>query len=242
MSQPYDGDFYDLQRNRSGASARIVVPIVKEIVGPKSVLDIGCGIGAWSKVWIDSGVADLVGVDGDYVTKMALEIPQENFVSWDLTKPLDLERGFDLVQCLEVAEHLPERSADTLIETLTRHASVIFFSAAVPNQTGTHHVNEQWPSYWAEKFNRVGFDTFDPIRSRIWHLSDVRYWYRQNCLLFVKHGSPLAEQLTPPSGPIDIVHPALFENWATATAGFMKVRQAVAKTWVGEVVRRTRRR
>ena len=51
----------------------------------------------------------------------------------DLTRPIDIGRTFDLVLCLEVGEHLPEESADTLVSTTcVRHGGDILFSAAVP--------------------------------------------------------------------------------------------------------------
>ena len=47
-----------------------------------------------------------------------------------------------------------DRYADNYINSLTRLAPVILFSAAIPFQGGSGHVNEQWPEYWvAKKYN-----------------------------------------------------------------------------------------
>ena len=55
---------------------------------------------------------------------------------------------------MEVAEHLPREKASVFIDTLTKHSGIVLFSAAVPGQGGTYHVNEQWPKYWNELFSR----------------------------------------------------------------------------------------
>jgi SAM-dependent methyltransferase len=218
MNEPvttlYDDCFYAGQRSMSASSARVVVPIIRQIIDPHSVLDVGCGVGTWVSVWIAAGVTDAIGVDGDYVNRELLEIPAERFVSHDLTKSLDMGRRFDLVTCLEVAEHLPPASAPILVESLVRHADVIVFSAAVPGQTGTGHVNEQWPSYWAKYFAGAGFLPFDVFRDRIWNNERVEWWYRQNCLLFATEEAAMRLGLASCTGPLDIVHPLLLKHAA----------------------------
>ena len=85
---------------------------------------------------------------------------------------------------LEVAEHLPLESAETFVDSLTKHGNFIFFSAAAPFQTGTGHVNENWCEYWAALFAAKGFEPLDIIRDQIWSDESVPYWYRQNARLF----------------------------------------------------------
>ena len=165
----YNSSFFGSQSQGSRTSARAVIPIVRELIRPTSVLDVGCGIGTWLAEWADQDVTDVLGLDGEYVDKTALVIEPKKFVPMDLQKPFSLGRKFDLVECLEVAEHLDETYADLFIESLASHGDTILFSAAIPGQGGTHHVNEQWPSYWIEKFSRSGFKKmYDAIRPRIW--------------------------------------------------------------------------
>ena len=59
-----------------------------------------------------------------------------------------MNRKFDLVLSLEVAEHLPSECAEAFVESLVNLGPVILFSAAIPYQGGENHVNEQWPEYW----------------------------------------------------------------------------------------------
>lgn len=182
----YDTAFFDDLSDGSFESAKVVLPIVQDLVKPTSILDVGCGTGAWLAEWISLGVTDVIGIDGHYVDKSKLLIAPELFIPIDLQQPFSVERKFDLVQCLELAEHLDAAHADQFVESLSSHGKVVLFSAAIPGQGGTHHVNEQWLSYWIEKFAKVGFQPYDIIRPRIWNDRQIEVWYRQNILIFSK--------------------------------------------------------
>ena len=71
---------------------------------------------------------------------------------------------------------------------LTSTADIILFSAAIPGQGGQGHVNEQWQSYWVERFKNYGYECIDIIRDQIWNDSDIWFYYKQNILLFIKKG------------------------------------------------------
>jgi len=105
-------------------------------------------------------------------------------VSARLDKPLDLGRRFDLAVTLEVAEHLPEHHANQLVRNVVEHAPCVLFSAAIPHQGGTDHLNEQWPDYWVERFAAHGYPVVDGLRPLIWSNSAVLSFYRQNLLMF----------------------------------------------------------
>jgi SAM-dependent methyltransferase len=155
--------------------------------GPfKSLLDVGCGTGTWLRAADEAGVRELWGVDGVLIDKRSVAADRANIAMRDLTGPFDLGRTFDVVICFEVAEHLPELTADLFIESICRHGSLIFFSAACPWQSGEHHVNCQWPSYWQSKFNRCGFTCYDDIRRLIWDDVEIEPWYRQNMFRAVR--------------------------------------------------------
>ena len=87
---------------------------------------------------------------------------------------------------LEVAEHLDEAAADTFVASLVALAPLVLFSAAIPYQGGTNHVNEQWPSYWHAKFAARDYVVVDCLRERLWRNEQVTYWYAQNMLFFVR--------------------------------------------------------
>ena len=180
----YNTDFYDYIDDGSRASARTVAPLLLAEMKIDSLLDVGAGHGAWASEWMVAGVGDVLAVDGSYVRQDQLVIPATNFRAADLSMPLDLDRVFDLVQSLEVAEHLPHAKAATFVETLTRHGDVVLFSAAVPHQGGEHHVNEQPPEYWRKLFANRGYAAFDWLRPRLADQKQVKGWYRFNSFLY----------------------------------------------------------
>src|SRR5215204_4952574 len=113
-STPYGVRFYNDQRSGSLRSAQVIVPLVTALIRPRSVVDVGCGIGTWLKVFSEAGVEDYLGLDGDYVTRDQLLIEPMHFQAADLANPPKLERTFDLAVCLEVGEHLPAKSVPKL--------------------------------------------------------------------------------------------------------------------------------
>jgi SAM-dependent methyltransferase len=211
----YTSEFFRAKTEGSLRSARTVVPIVMELLKPGSVVDVGCGRGTWLSVFAEHGIADVVGVDGDYVDRRTLLIPPDRFVAHDLTTPLRLHRTFDLVVSLEVAEHLPVACAGEFVASLTSLGSAVLFSAAVPGQGGTHHVNERWQDYWAALFAQRGYGVVDCVRWTVWARHDVEPWYAQNTLLYVtperlRTQPALLGMRRPGLDELAVVHPALY--------------------------------
>ena len=158
---------------------------MRQYLPVSSVLDVGCGRGVWIDEWCRAGVEDALGVDGAYIAADRLAVSAKHMATFDLSRPFRLERRFDLVQCLEVAEHIPAPKADTFVDNLVAHGDAILFSAAVPGQGGEFHVNEQSYEYWRDKFAVRGFVLLDFIRPNIARDRRVEPWYRYNTLLFV---------------------------------------------------------
>lgn len=181
---PYTRTFYEEMRGGARMSAEIIVPLVLQKLTVRSVVDVGCGDGTWLSVFSKCGVGEILGIDGAYVQSDTLQIPASFFEARDLSKPFTLPRTFDLAVSLEVAEHLPPDSATWFVESLTRLAPVVLFSAAIPQQGGNRHVNEQWPEIWASHFQSHNFLPVDFIRKQIWRNDAVDWWYAQNTLLF----------------------------------------------------------
>jgi SAM-dependent methyltransferase len=185
-NQDYAPTFFSSMNATSSKSAQILVPLIIDLVNPHSVIDIGCGTGTWLSVFKAHNIDDIVGVDGDWVQEKMLLIPKSCFLGHDLTRSLKVERTFDLAVSLEVAEHLDEKYARNFVATLVRLSPVVVFSAAIPFQTGAHHVNEAWPDYWAKLFGEHEYVPIDCIRESIWNNEDVAWWYAQNILVFAE--------------------------------------------------------
>ncbi len=181
----YDSTFYDYVQIGATRSARVVVPAIIAQLQPRSVLDVGCGRGVWLLEYMRRGVPKVLGLDGDYVPSESLLIPSEYFRAQDLRQAFDLGERYDVVQCLEVAEHVEPSSAPLLIANLTRHGARVLFSAAPPGQGGESHVNEQSYEHWRRLFAERGFVPFDSVRPLIRSASTVEPWYRYNMILYV---------------------------------------------------------
>jgi SAM-dependent methyltransferase len=220
----YDDDFYDEITQWSRPSAEVVVPMVVGWLDPSSVVDVGCGRGTWLAAFERAGVADVLGLDGDYVDRSALEIDSSRFDAVDLLEPTDLGRRFDLAVSVEVAEHLPEDHAKAFVSYLCGLAPAVVFSAAVPGQGGRGHVNEQWPAYWAERFRSVGFEPLDVIRPRVWDDPRVAFFFAQNLVLYVREdrAAELRRTIGELAGSIDppaLVHPRMVEALQASRRG-----------------------
>ena len=181
----YGTDFYRFLASFAVRSAQRIVPKLTAAVSVRSVVDFGCGQGAWLSVWADVG-ASVVGVDGPYIDRRRLLIDPRDFRAADLAAPIDLGRQFDVVQSLEVAEHLPAAKAAEFVDTLTGHGPCVLFSAAVPGQGGENHVNEQPLGYWREIFRERGYAAVDYLRPLICDDPAIARWYRCNIMLYVK--------------------------------------------------------
>ena len=237
----YDERFFTWALDRTRSSAEAIVPLVVERVTPSSVVDFGCGIGIWLEAFTRHGVSDYVGVDGDWVPRDALLFPRDRFVAARLDEPLDLGRRFDLAVALEVAEHLPEHHADVFVRNVVAHAPCILFSAAIPHQGGTDHVNEQWPDYWAERFAAHGYEVVDGLRPLVWSNADVLPFYRQNVLIFatpdVIRARPLLahDRSRTAEAQLSIVHPDLMQSIAAHPAEHVR-RPSARDLMVGELL------
>jgi hypothetical protein len=215
----YGRSFFDGQVAGSLESASVVVPLVLDICSPvQSVVDVGCGVGAWLSVFAERGVPTTLGLDGDYIDESRLLIPREQFHAVDLTCGLPAVGRFNLALCLEVAEHLPCTAARTLADGVARLAPVVVWAAAIPGQGGTGHVNERWPDYWVKAFDDLGYQVVDCLRGPLWDDVRVEPWYRQNLLLLISRESPSYPQLLDRASdlcgqrPLNLVHPAMWSR------------------------------
>jgi hypothetical protein len=218
-TQSYDEAFYRDVAEEAQRSARVIVPMVLEQMRIDSVVDVGCGWGVWLAVFRELGVKTVLGLDQPTANGSHLAIPRRDFRAVDLCHPIRLRRRFDLVVSLEVAEHLPPECAEAFARSLCGLGDAILFSAAIPHQGGTHHVNEQWPAYWAALFAQCGFLPVDFLRRGVWQHPQVSWWYAQNVLLYATpaflgaHPKLKHEQNLTGPVPNALVHPRRYLEW-----------------------------
>lgn len=122
---------------------------------PKRVLDVGCAKGMLVEHLRDLGV-DAYGID---TSEFALSEVRDDVKPYcrfaSALEPFDGK--FDLITCIEVAEHLDESQAEALIANLCAHADDIVFSSTPADFAEETHFNVQQRDYWVTLFARNGF-------------------------------------------------------------------------------------
>jgi SAM-dependent methyltransferase len=189
----YDEPFYESQAGNSYISAKKILKLFTEyFFTPNSVIDVGCGTGAWLKVFHDLGAKDIHGVDGNEIENKFLYVPRENIEIQDLdniTKTDDIK--YDLAMSLETGEHLQHETINNFVGYLANSSDIVMFSAAIPGQNGYFHINEQPYTYWLYLFKNYGFECFDAMRPLFLinsqDIEDVDWWYLQNILIFARN-------------------------------------------------------
>jgi SAM-dependent methyltransferase len=183
----YNAGFYKDLQDTSYASAMRVLAVVFDILKFRSVVDFGCGTGAWLRAAQELGSVRALGIDGDWVKPEMLVSKTIEFRPMELEQPIRLPETFELAISCEVGEHLSEARANGFVADLCAAAPRVLFGAAIPRQGGSSHINEQWQSYWASKFIANGYTPIDVVRPQVAGYDDVLPWYKNNILLYVQN-------------------------------------------------------
>ena len=181
----------DSESEKAVDAYRAVARAIYDVLGAKTLLDVGCGAGPLLRAYEEISPFGLIaGVEGSrHALREDLRIELH-----DLTAPLDLKwKGFDVVTCFDVAEHLPKEAAPTLVRSIVKHAGRwIVFGPAPEGQDGYYHINCQHPTWWVNLFEmndvklRAGLS--ETLRTRI--REDERHsfcwWVAKNLMVFEK--------------------------------------------------------
>lgn len=215
----YNKKFYNrINQN----TADVIIDIFKEVSALtriENIIDIGCGNGFWlNTIKTHFKYVNILGVDGKWAEK-SLIIDNENFIATDLNKGFEYNGKFDLAITIETAEHLKKENSQDFIDNLCKLSNFVLFSAAIPEQGGVDHINEQWQSYWSEKFKKNKFVGIDFIRPKIWKLEKVPFYLCQNIILYI-HEDELQKNIDLNNKTkdyknfiYDIIHPTFFLNY-----------------------------
>lgn len=122
---------------------------------PRTILDAGCAWGVLVEAFRKHGL-DASGVD---ISEFAIQNvhPEIRPYCWigSITEPFP--KNYDLITCIEVLEHMPQREAEKAIENFCKHANEVIFSSTPFDYKEVTHINVQDPEYWASQFARFGF-------------------------------------------------------------------------------------
>ncbi len=165
-------------RKFDALNERALLAVWSVVTGkPQSYLDMGCGTGAMVDFARGCGI-DTVGLDIIAALPNLRADLRSEVRLFETTERKKLKQ-FDLITSIEVAEHLPEESADIFCGNIERHLSNdgwLVFTAGIPGQQGDNHINCQPPIYWRRKFWDRSIN-YQPEFTRalmfMWSLSNV---------------------------------------------------------------------
>jgi hypothetical protein len=164
---------------------------VSKLLEPKTLIDIGSGLGIWSKIFtdtfpnIDLAIAiDLERHKGEILDELegrrGFEFIEHNLESLQRL-PGD---NFDLAICVEVLEHVSPEAAQIVFDEFAAKCSFVIFGAAIKGQGGTHHINEQSFQFWTNEMLRRGLVPLDVVRPQLADRKDVPGYYKYNIILW----------------------------------------------------------
>lgn len=128
----------------------------------KKALEVGCAIGAFSKLLKERGFK-VVAIDiSNFIIKKAQKLQNDiEFKVSDIDKGIETKEKFDYIFALEVLEHLldPRRALFNMKKVLKKHGILVFSTPIPTNQTlaDPMHVNIHPPKYWISLGKDLGF-------------------------------------------------------------------------------------
>jgi hypothetical protein len=173
--------------SNSLVSAKYIIDeIFQYFESSTSFIDYGCGLGAWASVFESKGIQKFKCFDHPTLPKEKLLIQnKENFFPMDLEYELPEISKVDFCICIEVLEHFSDTKGRDIINFLTSSSDLILFSAAIPNQKGVGHINEQRHNYWHNIFQSKGFMFYDGFKSELFkHENEIKFFHLQNMFIY----------------------------------------------------------
>jgi 2-polyprenyl-3-methyl-5-hydroxy-6-metoxy-1,4-benzoquinol methylase len=181
----YDRSFFEYQDHIQSPVYEALADALYACLRPRSVVDVGCGTGFLLERFAMRG-ATIRGLEGSRHA-IALSPVADSITRCNLERGVPRLGRFDLCLCIEVAEHLPARTARTLVRGLTELSDVVVFTAATPGQGGAHHINLRPKSFWTALFDGEGFARSElavNLRSAIDGVDSPAWWIRENLTVF----------------------------------------------------------
>ena len=185
---------------------RPIADLIVSAIGPRRVLDAGCGPGLLVELLRQRGV-EAYGCD---ISSYAIaHVPEAvRPYCWQASVRDELTETYDLIICQEVFPHVSPSDADDAIGNFCRHTGDVLFSSPLSvDRSVPRHVNFSTAGHFAGEFARHGFVrdlTFDasvitPWATRFRRTSmtpaDIVAAYEDRCWTERQRGDLLEQQL-----------------------------------------------
>ena len=162
---------------------RLMVGLILMYKNVKSVVDIGCGNGAYTRAFLEHGF-NCIGYDGNPITE---EISGGLCHVKDFSSPVDVGK-FELVLCLEVGEHLPKEFEQTFLDNVANASEkhvCLSWALLHPRQWGTGHYNCQDNDYIIGEMDKRGF-TYDTVATSLIREIAKFSYLKKTIMIFIK--------------------------------------------------------
>jgi len=172
---------YDVVWNEEKPMADRLAVWVADKINPTKVVDIGCGPGITVYALREKSI-DAIGYDVDERVIGKEFLNQQSL--FEVNDPADL------VVCLEVAEHIKEKLADNVVDSIIRNIKKpgkLIWTAAQPGQGGVGHINCQYKEYWSDKFLAKGMVRDFELENDLYQYMKSGYclgWFLNNIMIF----------------------------------------------------------
>ena len=146
---------YDRDQPRWQNHFRRMAQILIERYHPRTTLDVGCAKGFLVEHLRDGGV-QAFGLD---ISPYAISQVREDIRPYcRVASGTDAMSGqYDLITCIEMAEHMSESDARTMIAEMCKHSGQIIFSSIFDDLEDPTHINVHPADYWIALFQEQGF-------------------------------------------------------------------------------------
>lgn len=148
----------------------------------RKVLEIGCGIGAFSKILKERGFIIKATDISSFIISKAKKLQKGISFSIDNIEKSKEKGEYDLIFALEVLEHLdnPDKALEK-IKSILKRDSLLVFSSPYPTKRTLEnptHINVRAPEQWIKLGQKLGFQ-----QMKFQYVSFLPFFYRYSSFL-----------------------------------------------------------
>ena len=161
-----------------------------------TLLDMGAGKGLYVRMLQTLGLPNVTGYEGVHNIK---DLTSGRVQQREFTVAFEPCVGYDVVMCLEVAEHIPRKLEPIFLSNLNcsaRHGIII--SWAKMHQVGTGHVNLRSRADVLKLMDELGFVPDNEASKRASEHATLP-WFKTNILALHRRGEPSPFTISPGS-------------------------------------------
>jgi len=126
----------------------------------KKILDIGCGIGRWTKLLQNSNQVIGIDVEPERLNNAKKNVPQSKFIEMSADSLKFKDKSFDLINSITVLQHIPYDDKNRAIREISRVAkkgAYLILIELIDMGDDAKHVFPLDYEEWIKKFEREGF-------------------------------------------------------------------------------------